>query len=159
MRRILTAVAALIATFALTAGAAHAGPVERQTRRDAGIPKSVIYIKGSAYHVPGTAFRPEGVSCFSAKTTRKSTRILGRNVPRNRVIRYCTDSYVDERRLAMTFVRYLRYSKATAAEIAEEKRLDIERARKLQEFIDNCIAGGGKIILNICVTPVRPGQS
>lgn len=131
MRRILTALATIVVVLAVTTSSAHAGELERKTRRDAGIPRSAPYIKGSVYHIPGGKLRPEGTHCFTAKTKRV-TRILGQRVTRNRLIRYCTDQYVDERRAGRTHVRYLRYGRLNAAEAADRERKRLA-----------CIAAGG----------------
>lgn len=131
MNRILTALGTIAVVLALTTSSAAAGPIERQTRRDAGIPRSAPYVKGSGYFIPGTPLRPEGTRCFVARTTRP-TRIQGQRVEPNRLIRYCTDQYIDERQAGLTFVRYLRKATLNPAEAADRERQRLE-----------CIANGG----------------
>jgi hypothetical protein len=121
-RRILTILAALAIAFALTATSAHAGDLERHTRRDAGIPAhAVTRVPAYDTFTQGTQFRPEGTHCFTSRTIRR-VHVQGKLVRKGRLLQYCTDKYVDERRAARTFVRYLRFATLNAAETADRER-------------------------------------
>lgn len=142
MSRILTVLTLVVASLLMSVGSANAGTLERQTRRSAGIPAAAVErVPEYDRFIRGTQFRPEGTHCYTSRTI-KPVRVLGRVVQKNRLLQYCTDRYVDERRPARTFVRYLRAAQNNAAEQAEADRL-VRLCESLGGTYDFPGGGGG----------------
>lgn len=80
--------ATMTAALAATASASPASHSEAATREAAGIPASVVYLKGTAFWVD------TDVRCFQAEAT-KRVIIQGQPVRAGRNVGYCTDGYVD----------------------------------------------------------------